>query len=80
MRLYSFQNFYFAGIHAGIQTAHSVGEMAANYDASTSQGKMFLDWAKNHKTIIVKNGGTITRIRGHFSTSLNTLPMAASRT
>lgn len=63
MRLYSFQNFYFAGIHAGIQTAHSVAEIAARYDAGSPENEMFLDWAVNHKTIIVKNGGMAGDLR-----------------
>lgn len=70
MRLYSFQNFYLAGIHAGIQTAHTVARMSQKYaqtPAFTSTASenelraaaLFNDWARRggEETIIIKNGG-----------------------
>lgn len=57
MRLYSFTNMYTAGIHAGIQTAHLVHEMAY-YDGYTKgQSEVLRSWAKHHKTIIVLQAG-----------------------
>ena len=42
LRLYSFQNFYLAGIHAGIQTAHSIAEMSMKtYEQSY---KYYKEW------------------------------------
>ena len=68
MRLYSFQCFYFAGIHAGIQTAHSVAEIAVKYqnpksDTDKVAAHNFHLWAQDHKTIIVKNGGMAGDLR-----------------
>lgn len=72
MRLYSITNMYTNGIHAGIQTAHLVHEMRMVTQGLAERnvlGKVFVEesareqlavydeWAKNHKTIIVLNGG-----------------------
>lgn len=62
MRCYHINNFYLAGIHAGIQSAHAQHEMAIkyldDYSGASSQAKAdYLSWAKLHKTIIVLNGG-----------------------
>lgn len=63
LRAYFFQNFYLQGIHAGIQTAHTVAEMSVKYSgyAKTEETEltkhMYGDWARDHKTIIVLNGG-----------------------
>lgn len=63
-RLYSVTNMYTSGIHAGIQTAHSLHEMYSKYtdydrlDGLTQISQEFIeDWANDDKTIIVLNGG-----------------------
>lgn len=69
-RLYSFQNRYFAGIHAGIQTAHTIARMSQKYaltegfcnlaeEHDLKAGELFESWAMRDggETIIVKNGG-----------------------
>lgn len=69
-RLYTFTNYYMSPIQHGIQTAHIVGDLAAIYASSRhselsaaelinhlNNQILFLDWAENHKTIIVCNGG-----------------------
>lgn len=53
MRLYSFVNYYLSGIQKGIQTAHMVAEMGFHYPFNSAFG----EWARNHKTIIVLDGG-----------------------
>lgn len=55
-RLYAFQNFYLASIHAGIQTAHSIAELSIK-TKNTDHENQYMDWALNHKTIIILNGG-----------------------
>lgn len=63
MRCYHLNNFYLAGIHAGIQSAHAQHEMAIKYLAPyRSSGYeeaalSYMEWAEQHKTIIVLNGG-----------------------
>ena len=51
-RAYFFINTYLIGIHAGIQAAHAAVEMTLGYNYLYDQ------WASDHKTIIVLNGGT----------------------
>lgn len=58
MRAYFFQNFYLQGIHAGIQSQHTTAEMFVKYSIGSEQHSMLFDWAINHKTTIVLNGGT----------------------
>lgn len=57
MRLYSITNMYTPGIHAGIQTAHALHSMFRTSTFTTEQLETLHDWADNHKTIIVLNGG-----------------------
>lgn len=57
MRAYFFQNFYLQGIHAGIQSQHTTAEMFVKYGIGSDQHNMLFDWAINHKTTIVLNGG-----------------------
>lgn len=70
MRCYHFCNMYLAGVHAGIQSAHAQHELAMKYLGDGFNTEMFdsefphvqaafslVDWAKNHKTIILLNGG-----------------------
>ena len=66
MRLYTFINFYLSQIQQGIQTAHIVHELFNSYDAVTNKdgpGKMLDDWSRDHKTIIVLNGGADQQIQ-----------------
>lgn len=66
MRCYHLCNFYLAGIHAGIQTAHTHHEMAVKYltndsPEADSNGYFaengYLKWANDHKTLVLLNGG-----------------------
>ena len=57
-RLYTFINFYLSQIQQGIQTAHIVHELFMKYRVMSSAAPGRLnEWAANHKTIIVLNGG-----------------------
>ena len=61
MRFYSFSNMYLSSIQTGIQSGHVIAEMAVKYqppgEGFTQQGRMFYDWAENHKVMILLNGG-----------------------
>lgn len=65
MRLYTFNNMYLSSIQHGIQSAHVVHELFLNYaDPNGSpSNKMLWDWANNHKTMIVTNGGYQSNLR-----------------
>ncbi|MDB4311973.1 hypothetical protein N9937_00945 [bacterium] len=58
MRLYSFGNMYLIGVHAGIQCQHCSVEIMMKYQSlnGSARGILF-DWAENHKTTILLNGG-----------------------
>lgn len=53
-RLYTFTNLYVSSIQKGIQTAHVVSDLFAKY---SNTNYCLNEWAANHKTIIVLNGG-----------------------
>lgn len=58
MRLYTFCNYYLSSIQQGIQSAHIIGEMfAGGVDMGPATLTVLYDWAKNHKTMVVLNGG-----------------------
>jgi hypothetical protein len=67
LRLYSFCNFYISPIQQGIQTGHAavdlvrkytnVGAMRSLSKADMMKTGMVSEWADNHKTFIVLNGG-----------------------
>lgn len=59
MILYSWVNMYLEGIHAGIQTAHVMGEISSKYRTGpyNLRLKMYWDWEQNYKVIQVYNGG-----------------------
>jgi hypothetical protein len=59
LRLYSFVNFYLTkSIQAGIQTGHCAVDLVRKYDVLNTVHKQIVhDWADNHKTFIILNGG-----------------------
>lgn len=66
MRFYSFVNYYLSQIQHGIQTAHCAVDMRTKYpahpydiskDVMRSACDMYTDWATNHKTVVLLNGG-----------------------
>lgn len=68
MRYYGFVNYYLSPIAHGIQTTHCVVEIQQkvyqeaeprpkkiNFDCSKKE--QYDDWARNHKTVMLLNGG-----------------------
>jgi len=53
MRAYFFGNMYLSSIQQGIQAQHTTAEMFIEYPDAPD----LLDWATNHKTSILLNGG-----------------------
>ena len=81
LRAYFFNNMYLQGIHAGIQTQHCTAEMFIKYpyDTCTPDEYDLYDWANNHKTTIILNGGyasNLERISSQLSSSDNPYPWA----
>jgi len=57
MRLYCFNNSYIEGIAGGVQAAHAVAELIRKYDETTPEYHAVVEWAEDHKTIIVLRAG-----------------------
>jgi hypothetical protein len=57
MRLYAFCNFYLSSIQQGVQSLHLTSELFVKYQKPSMQREALFDWATNHKTVIVLNGG-----------------------
>jgi len=73
MRFYSFTNMYLSPIQKGIQTAHAVHDMFVKYHDSlrenTHDGEwaLYEQWAHEHKTIVVLDGGNSAELGNLFS-------------
>jgi hypothetical protein len=84
MRAYFFGNLYLSSIQQGIQAAHALGEMFIRYPgwmpgAPEFDGDFLWEWASNHKTMILLNGGGSSNIQGlvdFFRKGENILPWA----
>lgn len=67
MRAYFFGNMYLSSIQQGIQAQHTTAELFIRYrgeDEFTPQTTSFLyEWARNHKTSILLNGGYSSTLR-----------------
>ncbi len=57
MRAYFFCNFAIRTIQQGIQASHALAEMYEKYSPESIQGSMLGEWARDHKTTILLNGG-----------------------
>ncbi len=62
-RLYTFTNVYISSIQKGIQTAHVVSDLFGKY---SNKNYCLNEWASNHKTIIVLNGGNQSMLEQTF--------------
>ena len=84
MRAQYFGNMYLSSIQQGIQAAHATHEMFTRYTHTISGEKtqMLYDWAENHKTMILLNGGymeTIQDLVWFFSHDENPYPWSKFR-
>ena len=57
MRAYFFGNMYLSSIQQGIQAQHCTAELFLKYLPHTDAAGPLYNWAKNHKTSILLNGG-----------------------
>lgn len=63
LRLYSFVNFYLSSIQQGVQTGHAAVDLVMKYTADSDHGNTVRDWASNHKTFIILNGGNMASLQ-----------------
>lgn len=79
MRAYFFGNMYLSSIQQGIQAAHVTAELFMK--SHSEEGNMFLlDWANNHKTMILLNAGyseELRRLIEFFDSQDNPYPWAS---
>lgn len=84
-RAYFWGNFYLSSIQQGIQALHCVSEMFCEYpldaqdDDVLRKSHMLHDWAMDHKTVVVLNGGdqaALQEIFANLSVDENDLPYA----
>lgn len=69
MRFYGFGNYYLSSLQQGLQSAHVVGDLAAASVAGgkvTQKGKIFFEWADQHKTMVLLNGGNSASLEAIF--------------
>lgn len=58
MRAYFLTNMYLSPIQKGIQTAHATAELFLKYhDSKETEKNILMEWARDHKTMIVLDGG-----------------------
>lgn len=59
MRFYGFGNYYLSSLQQGLQAAHVIADIAASCisEDNSPEYKQFIEWADNHKTIVLLNGG-----------------------
>ncbi len=66
MRFYAWGNMYLASIQQGIQALHLTSELYQKYSYpcdNLDQMHMLYDWGRDHKTVIVLNGGESTGLK-----------------
>ena len=63
MRCYHLSNMYLSSIQAGLQSAHSQMELFVKYSGGTPKGVQLYEWALNHKTMIILNGGFLSTMK-----------------
>jgi len=61
LKMYSLVLYQLNGRQIGIQSGHSNVEYGVKYDFN----ELFVDWARNWKTVIALNGGTSTTLTEH---------------
>ena len=83
MRAYFFGNMYLSSIQQGIQAAHVTHELFTKYEKDndgylpTMAGIHLYAWAKQHKTMILLNGGyadTLRTLIARFDSPENPYP------
>ena len=56
-RFYGFGNYYLSSLQQGLQAGHCIGELFAQHVEEKNKSATVYDWATNHKTMVLLNGG-----------------------
>ncbi len=81
MRCYYFGNMYLSSIQQGVQALHATTKLFVKYTSRAGEANRTLfDWAENHDTVILLNGGyssTINELIHFFADDENPYPWAS---
>ena len=74
MRFYGFGNYYLSSLQQGLQAGHAAVDLHVKYNIH-EQGHfdikpcqdMYNDWAENHKTMVLLNGGNSADLADLYS-------------
>lgn len=80
MRAYFFGNMYLSSIQQGIQAAHVISDMFVKYAYDAVEAETVREWATDHKTMILLNGGyseTLRELKRFFDIDENPYPWCA---
>lgn len=68
MRFYGFGNYYLSSLQQGLQSAHVIGELFTQNEFGSHKSNQVYEWAKNHKTMVLLNGGNSLALQELFDT------------
>jgi hypothetical protein len=80
MRAYFFTNFYMSSLQKGIQSLHCITDLMVQYDdvmrspQEQARKDMLMDWAANHKVVILLNGGNSADLQEIYDKLASTSP------
>ena len=70
MRFYGFGNYYLSSLQQGLQAGHAAVDLHVKYNLNNSDNPfatvMYNDWAKDHKTMVLLNGGNSADLQDLF--------------
>lgn len=63
MRYYGFGNYYLSSLQQGLQAAHVIKGLWTEYEKDTESYQLAEEYARNHKTMVLLNGGNAAGLR-----------------
>lgn len=63
MRYYGFGNYYLSSLQQGLQAAHVIKGLWTEYEKDTQSYQIAEEYARNHKTMVLLNGGNAAGLR-----------------
>lgn len=69
MRFYGFGNYYLSSLQQGLQAGHAAVDLYVKYHLMQEQDSrqvLYADWAANHKTMVLLNGGNSANLQDLF--------------
>lgn len=66
MRFYAFGNYYLSSLQQALQAHHACQEIYNDF-VSPAAREVYTDWSRNHKTIVLLNGGNSADLQDLFN-------------